>query len=485
MANDLPKIMNYINGELVPPNSKKYIDNIEPATGNTYSLIPDSDVIDVKNAIKSAEKAFKKWSNLSIEKRAEYLESISLKLLEKLEYLSKIESKDNGKPLKLAKSVDIPRAGKNFNFFASAIKHFHSESHEMVDQNNLNFTLKQPLGVVGAISPWNLPLYLFTWKIAPALAVGNTVVAKPSEITPMSAFELAKICIEVGLPKGVLNIVHGRGNIVGENIVNNDVVKAITFTGGTMTGRRIAEIAAPKFKKLSLELGGKNPNIIFDDCDFDKMIQTTIKSSFANQGQICLCGSRIYVHENIYEKFKSKFIEEASKLNTGDPNLEDNDLGAIVSKEHLEKISSYINLAKNEGGTILFGGNKPKIEGRCKNGYFMNPTIIEGLGIDCRTNQEEIFGPVVTLQKFSTEEEALELANGTNYGLSATLWTQDISRVHRMVKEIQAGVIWVNTWMVRDLRTPFGGMKDSGVGREGGFEVLEFFTEKKNVSISY
>ena len=485
MANNLPKIMNYINGELVPPNSKKYIDNIEPATGNTYSLIPDSDVIDVKNAIKSAEKAFKKWSNVSIEKRAEYLESISLKLLEKLEYLSKIESKDNGKPLKLAKSVDIPRAGKNFNFFASAIKHFHSESHEMVDQNNLNFTLKQPLGVVGAISPWNLPLYLFTWKIAPALAVGNTVVAKPSEITPMSAFELAKICIEVGLPKGVLNIVHGRGNIVGENIVNNDAVKAITFTGGTITGKRIAEIAAPKFKKLSLELGGKNPNIIFDDCDFDKMIQTTIKSSFANQGQICLCGSRIYVHENIYEKFKSKFIEEASKLKTGDPNLEDNDLGAIVSKEHLEKISSYINLAKNEGGTILFGGNKPKIEGRCKNGYFMSPTIIEGLGIDCRTNQEEIFGPVVTLQKFSTEEEALELANGTNYGLSATLWTQDISRVHRMVKEIQAGVIWVNAWMVRDLRTPFGGMKDSGVGREGGFEVLEFFTEKKNVSISY
>ena len=270
MANDLPKIMNYINGELVPPNSKKYIDNIEPATGKTYSLIPDSDVIDVKNAIKSAEKAFKKWSNVSIEKRAEYLESISLKLLEKLEYLSKIESKDNGKPLKLAKSVDIPRAGKNFNFFASAIKHFHSESHEMVDQNNLNFTLKQPLGVVGAISPWNLPLYLFTWKIAPALAVGNTVVAKPSEITPMSAFELAKICIEVGLPKGVLNIVHGRGNIVGENIVNNDAVKAITFTGGTMTGKRIAEIAAPKFKKLSLELGGKNPNIIFDDCDLIK-----------------------------------------------------------------------------------------------------------------------------------------------------------------------------------------------------------------------
>jgi len=485
MANNLPKIMNYINGELVAPNSKKYIENVEPATGNIYSLIPDSDEIDARNAIKSAEKAFKKWSNLSIEKRAKYLELISLKLLEKLDYLSKIESKDNGKPVKLAKDVDIPRAGKNFSFFASAIKHFNSKSHEMVEINNLNFTLKQPLGVVGAISPWNLPLYLFTWKIAPALAVGNTVVAKPSEITPMSAFELAKICIEVGLPKGVLNIIHGRGNVVGENIVNNDDIKAITFTGGTVTGKRIAEIAAPKFKKLSLELGGKNPNIIFDDCDFDKMIQTTIKSSFANQGQICLCGSRIYVHENIYEKFKSNFIEETSKLNIGDPDLEENDLGAIVSKEHLEKISSYIELAKNEGGTILFGGKKPDIEGRCKNGYFMTPTIIEGLGIDCRTNQEEIFGPVVTIQKFSTEKEALELANGTKYGLSATLWTQDISRVHRMVKEIQAGVIWVNTWMIRDLRTPFGGMKDSGVGREGGFEVLEFFTEKKNVSISY
>ena len=485
MTNDKPKIMNYINGELVVPNSKKYLNNFEPATGNVYSLTPDSNEIDVKNAINAAEKAFKDWSKLSIEKRSEYLQLISKKLLEKLDFLSDIESIDNGKPLKLAKSVDIPRAGKNFDFFASAIKHFYSESNEMVDQNNLNITLKQPLGVVGAISPWNLPLYLFTWKIAPALAVGNTVVAKPSEITPMSAFELSKICIEVGLPKGVLNIVHGRGNIVGENIVSDDSVKAITFTGGTMTGKRIAQIAAPKFKKLSLELGGKNPNIIFDDCDFDKMLKTTIKSSFANQGQICLCGSRIYIHENIYEKFKLKFIEEVSRLKIGDPKLEKNDLGAIVSKEHLDKIKSYIKLAKNEGGKILFGGESPDLKGRCENGYFMKPTIIEGLSINCRTNQEEIFGPVVTIQKFSTEQEALELANGTNYGLSATLWTKDISRVHRMVKDIQAGVVWVNTWMVRDLRTPFGGMKDSGIGREGGFNILEFFTEKKNISISY
>ena len=385
--------------------------------------------------------------------------------------------------LKTCQKVDIPRAESNIRFFATAILHFESESHSM-ENKAINYTLREPIGLVGAISPWNLPLYLFTWKIAPALAAGNCVIAKPSEITPYTAYTLSKLCIEAGLPPGVLNIVHGYGHKVGEAITKNPDIKVISFTGGTKTGARIASIAAPMFKKLSLELGGKNPNVIFDDCDFDQMLNTTLRSSFANQGQICLCGSRILIQKGIYKKFKTEFVKSVSQLKVGNPLIPDVDLGAVVSESHLEKIEGYIKLAVDEGGTVLTGGNRVTLSGENAKGWFIEPTVIEGLPNTCRTNQEEIFGPMVTLQSFENEEDALRIANETPYGLSATLWTSDLKRAHRMAQKIEAGIVWINCWLVRDLRTPFGGIKNSGVGREGGFEALRFFTEPKNICIS-
>ena len=450
-----------------------YMDNYEPATGQVYSQIPDSDKDDMVLAIQSASEAFSNWSGLSIQERSEYLMAISNGIQSRLEEFARAESRDNGKPIKLATVVDIPRAVSNFKFFAQAITQFASESHAM-GSTAINYTLRNPLGVVGCISPWNLPLYLFSWKIAPALATGNTVVAKPSEVTPMTAYLLSQVCKDVGLPRGVLNIVHGLGHKTGGELSVHPDVKAISFTGGTQTGKIIAETAAPRFKKLSLELGGKNPNIIFADCDYDEMLKTTVRSSFANQGQICLCGSRIFVEESIYEKFKNDFVEKALSLRVGDPNDKVN-LGAIVSQGHYEKILSYVELAKEEGGKILAGGHSVQVDGRCAEGWFIAPTIIEGLDYNCRTNQEEIFGPVVTIMPFKTEEEVLSYANSVEYGLASTLWTSDLNRAHRMAQKIEAGIVWVNCWLVRDLRTPFGGMKNSGVGREGGQEVLRFF----------
>ncbi|MGZ8511493.1 MAG: aldehyde dehydrogenase, partial [Chitinophagaceae bacterium] len=386
------------------------------------------------------------------------------------------------KPLWLSKKVDIPRASANFRFFATGIMHFATDSHNMEDKA-INYTLRQPLGVVACISPWNLPLYLFTWKIAPALAAGNCIIAKPSEVTPITAYLLAHICKEAGLPDGVLNIIHGTGDITGEAITRHPDIKAISFTGSTRAGERIASVAAPKFKKLSLELGGKNPNIIFADCDWEKMMKTTIESSFSNQGQICLCGSRILIEESIYEKFKTTFVERTKKLTVGDPLDENTKQGAIVSQVHLAKILRCIDTAKQEGGRILCGGHAVKLTGRCADGLFIEPTVIEGLNASCETNQQEIFGPVVTLQPFKTEAEALQLANSTSYGLAATIWTQDISKANRVAAKVESGIIWINCWLLRDLRTPFGGMKNSGVGREGGWEALRFFTEAKNVCI--
>ncbi|NOT46851.1 MAG: aldehyde dehydrogenase, partial [Acidobacteria bacterium] len=408
----------------------------------------------------------------------------------------------------LARTVDIPRAMANFRFYSTAAMHVWNESHETVGSDAINYTLRQPLGVVGCISPWNLPLYLFTWKIAPAIAAGCTVVAKPSEVTPMTAYLLSKLCIEAGLPAGVLNIVHGTGPKVGSAIVAHKDVKAISFTGGTKTGEEIARVAAPMFKKLSLELGGKNPNIIFADCNYEEMLATTVRSSFSNQGEICLCGSRIFIERPLYERFKTDFVERVSALKVGDPQDAATDVGAIVSKPHFDKIMAYIELAKTEGGTILAGGRSdppasaggtsPVVNsalfcsytlppadagGSALTGWFIQPTVIEGLPHDCRTNQEEIFGPVVTLQTFDTEDEALVYANSVRYGLAATVWTENLSRAHRVSAALESGIVWVNCWMLRDLRTPFGGVKDSGMGREGGFEALRFFTEEKNVCI--
>lgn len=476
------QIENYIGGELRAPISGDYLDNYNPATGQAYSLIPDSDEKDVQSAVEAAEKAFPGWSKTSAEQRHDILMRLASLIERDLAALAEAESIDNGKPVALAKRVDIPRAVSNFKFYATAAMHFASEAHETVGQA-INYTLRQPLGVVGCISPWNLPLYLFTWKIAPALAAGNCVVAKPSEITPMTAYLLSKLCLEAGLPPGVLNIVHGLGAKAGAALVSHKNIKAISFTGGTKTGREIARVAAPMFKKLSLELGGKNPNIIFADCNYEEMLKTTVLSSFSNQGQICLCGSRIFVEKPLYENFCGDFIERVSNLKIGDPLEDKTDVGAVVSKTHMEKILSYIELAREEGGNILYGGNQVKPEGRCADGYFVQPTVIENLAHDCRTNQEEIFGPVVTITPFETEEEVLKYANSVEYGLSATVWTENLHRAHRVALKLESGIIWVNTWLLRDLRTPFGGMKQSGVGREGGFEALRFFTEEKNVCV--
>lgn len=477
------KIQNYINGELVSPLENNYLDNYNPSMGEVYSLIPNSDSIDIENAVKAAEKAFPIWSKTTKEKRSSILVKLADLIDKNAEELAIAESTDNGKPLALASRVDIPRASANIRFFATAILHNASESYHM-EEGFTNYTINHPLGVVGCISPWNLPLYLFTWKIAPAIASGNCVVAKPSEVTPMTAYLFSKLCIEAGLPAGVLNIVHGLGANAGDAIVSHPKVKAISFTGGTTTGRIIAKKCAENFKKTSLELGGKNPNIIFADCDFDKMIKTTLQSSFANQGQICLCGSRIFIEKSIYNKFKDAFLEKLKTHTVGNPFDEKSRMGAMVSEEHINKVIDYVKLAQEEGGTVLFGGNRLTIEGS-ENGYYMEPTVIENLPFNCRTNQEEIFGPVVTLTPFETEEEVLSYANSTKYGLSATLWTENLSRAQRMSHQLEAGIVWVNCWLVRDLRTPFGGVKQSGLGREGGFRALDFFTEPKNVCISF
>lgn len=462
--------------------SSRFIDNYNPATGAVSGQIPDSGEQDIELAVKAAKAAFPGWSTTPVEERFMILNRIATLIDKNLDSLALAETTDNGKPLWLSKRVDIPRASANFRFFATGIMHFAAESHSMEDKA-INYTLRQPIGIVGCISPWNLPLYLFTWKIAPALAAGNCVIAKPSEVTPVTAFLLARICKEAGLPDGVLNIVHGKGDTTGEAMVKHPDIKAISFTGSTRAGARIASIAAPMFKKLSLELGGKNPNLIFSDCDWEKMMKTTVQSSFSNQGQICLCGSRILVEESIYEDFKQDFVQRVKALTVGDPLEDHSKQGALVSKQHFDKVMGAIQKAKEEGGTILCGGNAVKLEGRCAEGYFIEPTVIEGLGPDCQTNTEEIFGPVVTLQKFKGEKEGLALANACNYGLSATVWTQDISRANRVAAQIEAGIIWVNCWLLRDLRTPFGGVKNSGVGREGGWDALRFFTEAKNVCV--
>jgi aminomuconate-semialdehyde/2-hydroxymuconate-6-semialdehyde dehydrogenase len=478
----MQKISNYINGQLSSPHSGNYLDNYNPAEGKIYSHLPDSDESDVTLAVQAAQSAFAGWSAMPTTQRSAILQKIADLVDRDLDKLALAESIDQGKPVKLAKSMDIPRASANMRFFATASMHFSSESH-LMDGEAINYTTRTPVGVVGCISPWNLPLYLFTWKIAPALAAGCTVVAKPSELTPMTAFLFSQLCIEAGLPAGVLNIVHGLGNKVGQAIVAHPSISAISFTGGTVTGKTIAATAAPMFKKLSLELGGKNPNIVFADCNFEEAISTSIQSSFSNQGEICLCGSRILVERSLYDRFVTEFVKRAKELSVGDPLDDKTKVGALVSEAHMKKVLSYIELAKQEGGNILCGGEQVKVRGRCADGYFVSPTVITGLDQNCRINQEEIFGPVVTIIPFDKDEEAIAFANSTAYGLSATIWTENLKRAHRVAHQVKSGIVWINCWLLRDLRTPFGGMKQSGVGREGGWEVMKFFTEAKNVCV--
>ncbi len=479
----MQKILNQINNEFQPSSTGKYLPVYDPSRGIPYAEVPDSSEDDLNAAVAAARAAFPSWSATTPKQRHDLLMKLADLIDRDLEALAKMESIDNGKPLSLAKSVDIPRAASNFRFFASAITQFSGAAHSMNQPDAINYTLRQPLGVVACISPWNLPLYLFTWKIAPALAAGNTVVAKPSEVTPMTAFRLAQLSVEAGFPPGVLNILHGTGTGIGNAISTHPQIKAISFTGSTTVGGKIASLAAPRFKKLSLEMGGKNPNIIFADCDYEKMLETTLRSSFANQGQICLCGSRIMIERPLYEKFKKDFIKKTKQLQVGPPLEKETTTGAVVSAPHLEKILSYFSIAASEGGIFLCGGQRKILDAPFDQGYYVEPTIIEGLSANCRTNQEEIFGPVVTIMPFDREDEVLGYANDIPYGLSASIWTQDLSRAHRMARNIEAGIIWINTWMLRDLRTPFGGVKSSGVGREGGWEALRFFTEMKNVCV--
>jgi len=478
----MEEIRNYINGAFASARSGRQIENTEPATGTVYSLIPDSDSEDVEEAVSAATAAFPEWSGLAVEKRSSILLRLADLIDRDHEKLARAESIDTGKPITLARTLDIPRASANIRFFATAAIHFASTAH-ITGAEAVNYTMQTPVGVAGCISPWNLPLYLFTWKIAPALAAGCTVVGKPSELTPMTAYLLSQLCHEAGLPRGVLNVVHGFGNKAGQSIVAHPDVVAVSFTGGTVTGRKIASLAAPAFKKLSLELGGKNPNIIFSDCDFDQALETTLRSSFSNQGEICLCGSRVLVQRSLYDRFVQELTARTSVLVVGDPLTDQTQMGALISKTHMEKVMGYISLAKQEGGEILTGGNRIALEGRCRNGFFLEPTIIAGLHSQCRTNQEEIFGPVITVMPFDSEEEAVQEANSTAYGLSATVWTNNLTRAHRVAAQLKSGIIWVNCWLFRDLRTPFGGMKQSGMGREGGWDALQFFTDTKNICI--
>ena len=477
------EIKNYVGGQLIPAAGGQWIDDFEPATGQVYAHIADSDAQDVEAAVRAARAAYPAWSGMSIEDRAAILLRIADLIDARLEAFARAESIDNGKPLALARRMDIPRGSANFRYFGHAITQFHSETYDM-GASGFNYVLRRPIGTVGCISPWNLPLDLFTWKIAPALAAGNTVVAKPSEITPMTAYLLAQVCIEAGLPAGVLNIVNGYGGRAGASIVSHPEIPAISFTGGTATGKAISSVAAPMFKKLSLELGGKNPTVVFADCDYEAALASVLRSSFTNQGQICLCGSRLYVERPIYDRFVADLTARVKALKIGDPLEEATEIGAIVSKDQFDKDRYYIQLAQEEGGELLCGGDSaPAPNARCANGWFLQPTLISGLAPSCRTNQEEIFGPVVTVTPFDGDAEALLLANGTTYGLSASIHTTNLQRAHRIAAALETGIVWVNSWLVRDLRTPFGGMKASGVGREGGMEALHFFTEAKNIFI--
>ncbi|MEK6674752.1 MAG: aldehyde dehydrogenase [Planctomycetota bacterium] len=477
------RLSNFINGEFVPPVSGQYFPKIDPATGKPCSEVPDSDERDVAAAVVAAERAFPKWSKTPAAERCRVLLRIADLIEQNVERFALAECVDTGKPLSMARTVDIPRAPASLRFFGTAILHAQSEFHA-TDQVAINYTLRGPRGVCGLISPWNLPLYLFTWKIAPAIATGNTAVGKPSELTPTTATMLAELCQQAGLPPGVLNIVHGTGTQAGAALVKHPIASTISFTGGTVTGTEIAKTTAPLFKKVALELGGKNPTIVFADADPTEAVAQSVRAAFTNQGQVCLCGSRIFVERSGYDSFCERFVETTKKLKVGDPLEAGTDQGAVISKNHMQKVMSYLQLARDEGGTLLCGGHAatPPSE-RCRDGYFIEPTVVTDLPVNCRVNREEVFGPLVSITPFDSEDEVVGYANDTLYGLSGSVWTKDVSRAHRVAERLQCGTVWVNCWMVRDLRVPFGGMKQSGVGREGGQEAIRFFTEPKNVCI--
>lgn len=476
-------IVNFINGKYVEPLTGDYIDNFNPATGKPYSLVANSGPGDVDAAVHAAKAAFPKWAKLTIAERGRYLMRLSQLINENLNKLAEAESKDQGKPLTNAKKIDIPRSSRNFEFYVDITKEFKPDRYQSKEYGD-NRVTHSPLGVVACISPWNLPLYLLTWKIAPALMMGNTVIAKPSEVTPMTAFLLGELINKAEFPPGVINIIQGTGAAIGTAINTHPDIKAVSFTGSTATGRIINQQASAQFKKVSLEMGGKNPNIIFADCDFEKTLEHTVRSSFLNQGEVCTCGSRIFIEKPIYEKFRDELVKRAKNLKVGNPLDPSTEQGALVSKEHMQKVLSYMDLAKQEGGTLLAGGERLSLPGENAEGYFVAPTLFENLPNSCRTNQEEIFGPMATLQPFNSVEEVISHANNSSYGLAATIHSKDNDKAFEVAKNLEAGFVWLNSWMVRDLRTPFGGWKNSGLGREGGFYSLRFFSELKNICIS-
>lgn len=482
MGRRMRDVLNYLDGRHAAAASGEWLDDVEPATGATHARITSSDGRDVDRAVAAAARAFPAWSATPAAERSRALRRIARLIERDLAKLARAESVDSGKPLAAAVAVDIPRAMQNFDFFADAATQFGSEAHA-TDEVALNYTLRQPLGAVACISPWNLPLYLLTWKIAPALAAGNCVVAKPSEVTPMTAAMLGELCTEAGLPPGVLNIVQGLGPRAGAPLCAHREVRAISFTGSTRVGGEIAREAAGSFKKISLEMGGKNPTLIFADADLAAAIPEAVRAAFSNTGQICLCGSRILIERSVYARVRDELVDRVRALRVGDPLEPGTDQGALVSRQHFDKVMGCLEIARQEGGRVLCGGGRASVEGRCAGGFFVQPTLIEGLGAACRTNQEEIFGPVATLLPFDSAEHAVELANSTRYGLAASLWTRDLSRGHQISAKLHSGIVWVNCWMLRDLRTPFGGVKDSGVGREGGMDAMRFFTEPKNVCV--
>lgn len=470
-------LSNFINGQPVLARSGESIPNINPATGEQIAAIPRSSAEDVSAAVAAADAARAgPWGDMLPAARADMLDKIADALEARLEAFAQAESRDNGKPLWLARKVDIPRAVANFRFFAGAVRH--DETGSQMTGTAINYTVRKPMGVVGLITPWNLPLYLLTWKTAPALAMGNTIVAKPSEMTPTTATMLAALMSEVGLPDGVFNVVHGLGPEAGAPLVRHPDVSAVSFTGGTATGRIVARDAAPMFKKLSLELGGKNASIVFDDCDFDRTVDGVLRAAFLNQGQICLCGSRILVQQGIYERFVEALTQKARALQVGPPQEPDSFLGALISEAHRDKVEGYLTLAREEGGTVLCGGERPDLPGA-----FLTPAVVAGLAPTARAASEEIFGPVVTVHPFSDAAEAVDTANQVRYGLAASVWTRDLQQAHRVSAALDTGMVWVNCWLLRDLRVPFGGVKDSGVGREGGRHSLEFFSESQNICI--
>lgn len=478
----MQKLQNFIAGQFCDPVSNRWLDVESPSRGQIYGKCPNSDELDVDKAVEAASDALNRWRAIDPHTRAEFSYKIADLLEASAEEFALAESQDQGKPLSLARTMDIPRAIENFRFFAGKALHTSSDSFR-TNEHVLHYTERSPLGVVALISPWNLPLYLLSWKIAPTIAFGNTVVCKPSELTPLTAFKLCHVLSQAGLPAGVVNMVFGTGPSAGQPLVAHKKVRAVSFTGGTKTGAQIAATAAPQFKKLSLELGGKNPNIIFEDANFDVAVQTSVRSSFLNQGEICLCASRIYVQKSIFEKFIQSFVEHTKRFKVGHPLHADTKVGALVSAEHLAKVDSYVQIALADGGQLLTGGRRETLNGECEGGYFYQPTILTGVPHTSRAIQEEIFGPVATVTPFETEAEVLNLANELNYGLAASIWTENLSRAHRVAKKIESGLVWVNGWLLRDLRTPFGGMKASGVGREGGDWSYDFFTECKDVCI--